>query len=128
MKPLNRLGATEAVRLIAAREITAEALMRACLDRVEAREAQVQAWAFIDRDAALERARAADTQPRRGLLHGLPVGIKDLIDTADMPTAYGSPIYDGHLPAWDAPCVALARAAGGIVMGKTVTTEFAVMH
>jgi amidase len=62
------------------------------------------------------------------LLHGVPVGVKDLIDTIDMPAAYGSPIYAGHRPAWDAPCVALTRAAGGIVLGKTVTTEFANMH
>ncbi|MEO7728588.1 MAG: amidase, partial [Burkholderiales bacterium] len=63
-----------------------------------------------------------------GLLHGVPIGIKDLIDTVDMPTTYGSPIYAAHRPAWDAPCVALARAAGAIVIGKTVTTEFAVMQ
>jgi amidase len=64
----------------------------------------------------------------RGLLHGIPVGVKDIMDTADMPTAYGSPIYFGHQPAADASCVALIRAAGGLILGKTVTTEFAVLH
>ena len=128
MKPLHTLSASEAVRQIAAKKITSQALVRDCLDRIEAREGDVQAWAFLDREAALRQARAADAGPSRGLLHGLPVGVKDLIDTADMPTTYGSPIYSAHRPAWDAPCVALTRAAGGIILGKTVTTEFAVMH
>ncbi len=128
MKSLNKLSASEASRLIAARTITSEALVRDCLDRIEARESEVQAWAFIDPDAALRRARAADLNPGDGLLHGLPVGVKDVIDTVDMPTRYGSPIYSTHRPAWDAPCVALTRAAGAIVMGKTVSTEFAVMQ
>jgi len=128
MKPLHTLGATEAARLIAAGTITSESLVKSCLERIEARETDVQAWAFIDPDAALRQARAADAQPARGLLHGLPIGVKDLIDTVDLPASYGSPIYSGHRPAWDAPSVALARAAGGIVLGKTVTTEFAVMH
>ena len=88
----------------------------------------MQAWEYLDRDGALKQARAADAGPPRGLLHGLPVGVKDLIDTVDMPTTYGSQVYAGHRPAWDAACVALMRAAGGIVMGKTVTTEFAGMY
>ena len=128
MKPLHTLGATEAAGLIAAGKITSEALVKSCLERIEAREADVQAWAFLDPDAALRQARAADAQPARGLLHGVPIGVKDLIETADLPTSYGSPIYSGHQPAGDAPCVALARAAGGVVLGKTVTTEFAVMQ
>ncbi len=126
MKPLNELTATEASRKMAAREITSEALVRACLERIASRESEILAWAFLDRDKALAQARAADARPRTGLLHGLPVGIKDLMDTVDLPTSYGSPIYADHRPAWDASCVALTRAAGGIVMGKTVTTEFAV--
>lgn len=128
MRALHKLTASEAARQLAAKEITSEALVRACLEHIAAREPEVQAWAFLDREAALGQARAADAQPGRGLLHGLPVGVKDLIDTVDMPTTYGSPIYSAHRPAWDAPCVALTRAAGGIVLGKTVTTEFAVMH
>lgn len=128
MRALHKLTASEAARQLAAKEITSEALVRDCLEHIAAREPEVQAWAFLDREAALGQARAADAQPGRGLLHGLPVGVKDLIDTVDMPTTYGSPIYSAHRPAWDAPCVALTRAAGGIVLGKTVTTEFAVMH
>ena len=128
MGALNMLSAVEAAHQIAAKKITSEALVRDCFERIETREAEVQAWQHLDRDAALEQARAADAGVSRGLLHGLPVGVKDLIDTFDMPTAYGSTIYTGHRPAWDAPCVALTRGAGGIVIGKTVTTEFAVMH
>ncbi len=128
MGALNTLSAVEAARQIAAGKITSEALVRDCLERIAARENDVKAWAHLDADAALAQARAADASPGRGLLHGVPVGVKDLIDTADMPTSYGSPMYAGHRPAWDAPCVALTRAAGGIVFGKTVTTEFANMH
>jgi len=125
---LNTLSAVEAARQIAAKKLTSEALVRDCLERIAAREDAVQAWEYLDRDAALEQARAADAGPPRGLLHGLPVAVKDLIDTVDMPTAYGTPVYAGHRPAWDAACVALTRAAGGIVIGKTVTTEFAGMY
>lgn len=128
MGALNTLSAVEAARQIAAGKIKSEALVRDCLERIAAREGEVQAWEHIDEAAALAQARAADSNPGRGLLQGVPVGVKDLIDTIDMPTGYGSPAYAGHRPAWDAPCVALTRAAGGIVLGKTVTTEFANMH
>ena len=119
------LTAREAARRIAARELTAEALATAYLDRIAAREDVVGAWQYLDRDRALAEARQRDREPPRGPLHGVPIAVKDLIDTADMPTGYGSPIYRGHLPAADAACVALARAAGAVVLGKTVTTEFA---
>ena len=128
MGALNTLSAVEAARQLADGRITAEALVRDCLERIAARESAVQAWECVNGDAAIAQARAADAGASRGLLHGLPIGVKDLIDTVDMPTTYGSPIYAAHRPAWDAPCVALARAAGGIVIGKTVTTEFAVMQ
>ncbi len=128
MQQLNRLSASEAARLLAAREISAEEMVRACLARIEEREATVGAWIHFDADAALAQARLLDAGPVRGPLHGLPVGVKDLIDTADMPTAYGSPIYAGNRPRADAACVALARAAGALVLGKTVTTEFAWFH
>ena len=98
--------------------------MRSCLARIAQREPEVQAWEVMAQDA-LERARRIDAQPQRPLLCGVPVGIKDLIDTADLPTTYGSPIYAGHRPAADAACVAALRAAGAVVLGKTVTTEFA---
>lgn len=128
MTHANELGALEAARRIARRELSAEALVRACLERIEAREAVVGAWIQLDAEAVLAEARSLDAGPLRGVLHGLPLGVKDLIDTAQLATAYGSPIYAGHRPAWDAACVASARAAGALVLGKTVTTEFATYH
>lgn len=125
---LNELDASAAARQLQRREISAEQLVRACLDRIEAREPAVQAWTHVAADAALARARELDSGPIRGLLHGLPIGVKDLFDTADMPTSYGSPIYAQHQPAADAAAVALCREAGAIVLGKTVTTEFATFH
>ena len=119
------LSVRDAAQEIAAGRLTAEALASACLDRIAAREAVVGAWHYLDRDAALAAARQRDAEPPRGPLHGIPIAVKDLIDTADMPTGYGSPIYEGHRPAADAACVALARAAGAVALGKTVTTEFA---
>ena len=115
----------EAARRIAARQLSVEALVASYLDRIEARESIVGAWEYLDRERAMAVARARDAEPPRGPLHGIPIAVKDLIDTADMPTVYGSPIYRGHRPAADAACVALARTAGAIVLGKTVTTEFA---
>jgi Asp-tRNA(Asn)/Glu-tRNA(Gln) amidotransferase A subunit family amidase len=119
------LTAREAARQIAERRLTAEALAAAYLDRIGARETVVGAWQYLDRERALAVARQRDAEPTRGPLHGIPIAVKDLIDTVDMPTAYGSSIYRGHRPAADASCVALARAAGAVVLGKTVTTEFA---
>src|SRR5258706_9384103 len=128
MQKLNELGALEAARRLAAREITAEQLARACLERIAERESTVGAWIHLDPDAVLAQARGLDAGAVRGPLHGLPIGVKDIIDTADMPTGYGSPIYAGHRPAADAACVALARAAGALILGKTVSTEFAWFH
>jgi len=120
-----RLSATEAARRIAQGGLTAEALVRSCLERVAEREERIGAWAHIDPDAALAAARARDAEAPRGPLHGIPVAVKDIIDTADMPTRMGSPIYADNRPDADAACVAAIRAAGGIILGKTVTTEFA---
>jgi Asp-tRNA(Asn)/Glu-tRNA(Gln) amidotransferase A subunit family amidase len=128
MSRLNRLSATSAVQELATRKITAEALLADCIERIRERDRDIRAWSFLDTDAAMRRARALDAQPPTGLLHGLPIAVKDLFDTVDMPTTYGSPIYANHRPAADAACVALARAAGAIVVGKTVTTEFATFH
>jgi len=122
---LNHLSATEIARQIAAGETSAVAVVEACLARIEAHEGELHAWAFIDADLALEQARACDRVDPQGLLHGVPLGVKDIIDTHDMPTQMGSPIYAGRRPPADAACVALVRAAGAIVLGKTVTTEFA---
>ena len=103
--------------------------MDACLARVRETDGQVEAWAFLDPDYALSQARAADEwrlsgQPT-GPLHGVPVGIKDIIDTADMPTENGSVLHAGRTPSRDAVVIARLRAAGAVIMGKTVTTEFA---
>ena len=125
MDPANLLAASVAVVRIAAGELTSEGLVRACLERIAERDADVGAWEHVDPEATIAEARARDTSPPLGPLHGLPVGVKDIIDTADMPTGYGSPIWRGHRPARDAACVALVRAVGGVILGKTVTTEFA---
>jgi amidase len=108
-------------------EITAEQVVSACLERIAAREGVVHAFASVNAELALEAARALDRAPHRGALHGVPIGIKDVIDTADLPTEMGSPIYRGHRAGCDAACVALLRAAGAIILGKTVTCEFAGM-
>jgi Asp-tRNA(Asn)/Glu-tRNA(Gln) amidotransferase A subunit family amidase len=120
----NRLTAAEAVAQLASGALTAEALTRACLERAAERQA-VKAWTWLDPEQALAQARAADRAGRPGLLAGLPIGVKDIIDTADMPTEHGSPIYRGNRPFADAACVALLRMAGATILGKTVTTEFA---
>jgi Asp-tRNA(Asn)/Glu-tRNA(Gln) amidotransferase A subunit family amidase len=124
---LNELSATEVARRVAAREVTAEAVVADCLERIAAREPVVHAFAHVDSGLALAAARELDRGPIRGALHGVPIGIKDVIDTADQPTQMGSPIYAGHQPACDAACVALLRAAGAVILGKTVTCEFAGM-
>jgi Asp-tRNA(Asn)/Glu-tRNA(Gln) amidotransferase A subunit family amidase len=124
----HRLSACEAALQLAQRQLRAQDLLRDCLERISEREPQVQAWSHLASQAALARARALDQGAHQGLLHGLPIGVKDLIATADMPTTYGSPIYAGHQPAHDASCVALARAAGAVILGKTVTTEFATFE
>ncbi|MEI6758811.1 MAG: amidase [Betaproteobacteria bacterium] len=107
--------------------MNSEGVVQSLLNRVDACESSVGAWAWLDRNLALQRARELDANPVRGILHGLPIGIKDVIDTADMPTEYNSPIYAGYRPTKDAEVVSRLRAAGAIVLGKTVTTEFAFM-
>jgi len=125
MDSLNQLSASAAARAIRDGKASSEALTRACLERIRAREPEIQAWVHVDAERVLAEARARDGERPRGPLHGVPVGFKDIIDTADLPTEYGSPIYSGHRPGADAACVNLIRAAGGVVLGKTVTTEFA---
>ncbi len=122
---LRQLSAKALLSRLHSRALSAEAVFRACLERIELREADVGAWACVNAEQGLRRARELDAGPVTGALHGLPVGVKDIIDTYDMQTEYGSPIYAGHRPAWDAACVAAIRRAGGLILGKTVTTEFA---
>jgi len=117
--------------MLARGDVSCEQLVGACLARIDTREPQVQAWAFLDRERALAQAKAADEARKEGKgvgpLHGVPVGIKDIIDTADMPTENGSPAFKGRQPFDDAACVTALRRAGAIIMGKTVTTELATL-
>ena len=126
------LTAAEAARLIQEGLLTSERLVEACLERILAVEPEVQAWTFLDEELALAQARAADDLRRSGQasgpLCGIPVGIKDIIDTADMPTENGTPLHRGRTPRNDAAVVARLRAAGAVIMGKTVTTECAYFH
>src|SRR3990172_8451350 len=112
---LHSLSASDAVHLIRQGAIDSAQL--------------VQAWVFLDEGHAMAHARAADALKRQGLpigpLHGVPVGVKDIFDTADMPTEYGSVLYAGRTPSRDSAAVAMLRAAGAVIIGKTVTTEFA---
>ena len=127
---LNRLTATELTRALAAGETSCEAIVRDCLARIDARDHQVHAWVNLDAELALRQAKsldAADAAMRNLPLYGVPIGVKDIIDTADLPTEMGSPIFRGHRPSSDAACVALLRAAGAVMLGKTVTCEFAGM-
>src|SRR5688572_9985129 len=126
---LNWLSATDAARAIRDGSITSEQLIEACLARIREAEPQVQAWQYLDEQHALAQARALDEQHRAGAapgpLHGVPVGLKDIIDTADMPTEDGTVLHAGRTPARDATVVAMLRAAGAVILGKTVTTECA---
>lgn len=120
------LTASEAVAKISAGEISSEALVADCLARIEAHDPTLKAWTFVDPDMALAQARACDAADTPlGPLHGVPVGVKDVLDTDDMPTEYGSEIYAGHRPSVDSACVAALRAAGAVLLGKTTTTQFA---
>src|SRR5262245_55342024 len=101
-RPLNELSATEVARGIAQGIFKAEAVTRACLERIEKREAGIKAWAFIDPELALRQARARDQASVKGPLHGVPIGVKDIFDTFDMPTDMGSPIYNGNRTTTDA--------------------------
>ena len=128
-KDLLLLSAGDAAQMIRDGAVTSTELVQACLERVREVDGQVQAWTFLDPEYALSQARAADearTSGRPiGALHGVPVGLKDIIDTADMPTENGSVLHAGRRPSSDASVVSRLRAAGAVIMGKTVTTEFA---
>lgn len=124
MREPYQLTATEGLKAIAAGRLTAEGWVASCLERIRDREPTVQAWEYLDREGALAHARKLDRGGGGGIAAGVPFGAKDIIDTADMPTAYGTPIHEGHRPGRDAGCVAITRAAGAILLGKTVTTEF----
>ncbi len=126
------LTATEAAAEIARGAISAEEYTRACLDRIATVDKEISAFAHLDPEHALAQARALDERRRNGKptgpLNGIPVGIKDIIDTEDYPTEHGSPIFSGRRPRRDATIVARLRSAGAVILGKTVTTEFAFYH
>ncbi len=109
-------------------DLSSERVVAACLERIANRDETVKAWEFLDPGAALDAARRCDREPRRSPMHGIPVGIKDIMDTKDYPTEYGTPIYKGWRPSADAACVALLKQAGAVVLGKTRTTELAALH
>jgi Asp-tRNA(Asn)/Glu-tRNA(Gln) amidotransferase A subunit family amidase len=123
------LSAARVAREIREGRLTSEEMVQACLERIRALEPKVQAWQFLDEEHALAQARACDERKRSGEpigpLHGVPVGVKDIIDTADMPTENGTVLHKGRTPREDAAVVKMLRAAGAVILGKTVTTECA---
>ena len=128
MNKLNKIiamSAFDAARALQSRTLSAQDYVKAGLERIAAREPEVQAFAFIDPDLALSRAKTLDAGAIQGPLHGLTLGVKDVFDTWDMPTQGGSKAFAGHRPVQDAACLATARKQGVVIMGKTVTTELA---
>jgi Asp-tRNA(Asn)/Glu-tRNA(Gln) amidotransferase A subunit family amidase len=125
---LTTLTASKVSKLIASRKLSSLELVEALLDLIRKREPVVQAWAFLDPDEVRRQAKIRDASRPRGPLHGVPIGIKDVVATVDQPTAFNSPIYTHHRPGADASCVRKLREAGAIIMGKTVTAEFAFRH
>ncbi len=125
------LTVTEAASKIAAGDLVVEHLVKSCLERIDALEGEIKAWALIDREGAMEAAYRLDHElrqgRRRGPLHGIPVGIKDNIYTAGLRTQTGSPIWSDFVPSYDATPVARLKEAGAIILGKTHTTEFAYL-
>lgn len=132
MSRLANLGASDAATAIREGRASSLELVEDCLRRIGEVDGAIQAWAFLDPDHARRQARAADDYRRAGgtlgPLHGVPVGIKDIFDTSDYPTEFGSALWKGRTPRYDAAAVARLRAAGAVIIGKTVTTEYAYFH
>lgn len=128
MKPLYQLTAAEAIKRINNGELSSKMLMQSCLERLKEIDPLVQAWACFDSARALEQAEQIDRGQDKGVLSGIPVGIKDIFNTIDFPTCMGSPIWKDFMPGNDARVVTNIKRAGGIILGKTVTAEFAVHH
>lgn len=129
---LTQLSAASAAEEIRDGRLSSEALTNACLDRIEETEPTIKAWAHLDAEGALDQAREMDRIRRAGhatgILHGVPVGLKDIVDTRDMPTQRGTAIFDGHQPSADACIVERLRESGAVILGKTRTTELAFVH
>ena len=125
MSSANELTATQAVDLMRAGKLSVVEMAEACLARVRERDPLVKGWAFLDPELILKSARELDKREVKGPLHGVPIAVKDVIMTADMPTQHNSPLYKGSFTSVDAGCVKTLRAAGALIFGKTDTTEFA---
>ncbi len=119
------LSATEVAATIAAGRLSPEHHLEYCLDRIKADDGRIGAWSFVDAEGAREQARRLHEVATPGPLHGICMGVKDVLDTCDMPTQHGAALYEGHQPSRDSACVAAVRASGAIVLGKTRPTEFA---
>jgi len=126
------LSAADAADAVASGRLSSVDLVKSCLARIEETDGEIKAWAHLDGDAALAQAAECDRIRKAGLatgpLHGVPVGLKDIIDTADMPTQRGTAIFAGRTTDTDARIVEHLREAGAVIMGKTVTTELAFLH
>lgn len=122
------LSASEGLEALESGALTAEAWTKSCLERIADVDSDVEAWAHLDSENAVERAQEIDRVAHQGAARGIPFGAKDIIDTVDMPTEYGTPIHKGYRPGRDASCIAIMRAAGGVLLGKTVTTEFGHLY
>lgn len=120
------LSARDIAARVAGGELTARVVLEAHLEQIAATDGPIMAWQHLDPAQARAKADALDRQGAKGPLAGVPVGIKDVIDTADMPTGYGTRVYDGFRPPWDAAAVSLTRSADGLILGKTVSTELAM--
>ena len=125
MKRPNELTLAQASVALSAAQISSEALVQSCLDRIDERNDDVQAWCALDAEKAIADARQRDASERKSPLHGIPVGIKDIIDTKGLPTSYGNRRYQQHIPSADAQIIHQLHQLGAVVLGKTVTTEFA---
>ncbi|KAF5704659.1 amidase [Fusarium mundagurra] len=125
-----KLTASEALGKIQADEMSVQEYAESLLERIKARDEDVKAWAYLDEKRVMQEAKLLDEIPKkdRGPLHGLPIAVKDVIYTKDMPTQFNSPLYDGHFPETDAASVRILRHAGALIFGKTTTTEFAAIH
>ena len=128
---LIELSATEAIQKIRDGEISSEELVQACLDRIDQVDGEIEAWAHLEPENALDQARMLDAQRAEGgpvgPLHGIPVGVKDIFDTELLPTENGTVLDSGRQPIEDCRVVSLLQEAGAVIMGKTVTTELAVL-
>lgn len=122
---INQLSLYDMSQAIHQGKLSATRIMEAAIERIQQREPEVHAWESIDTEAALVQAQQHDQQTPKRILHGLPIGVKDTIDTIDFPTGRGTPLYENKPALWDASGVTLVKRAGGIILGKTVTTEFA---